>query len=152
MQITNEDQIKKLIQAGNATFTLLNPRTENRVTFNIKRLKDEKKTNIDAPDLYFVSVFTGTENDNGDHYSYFGTLREAMGRLYFRYTPRSAKINESDTGCRVMTWFIEALNNYQFIQTKVEFLHESKCMRCGRKLTTPESIKSGLGPECAKNI
>jgi hypothetical protein len=27
--------------------------------------------------------------------------------------------------------------------------HEGRCGRCGRKLTVPESIESGFGPECA---
>jgi hypothetical protein len=28
-------------------------------------------------------------------------------------------------------------------------LEESRCIRCNRKLTTPESIEAGIGPECA---
>jgi len=27
--------------------------------------------------------------------------------------------------------------------------HEGRCGRCNRKLTVPESIENGLGPECA---
>lgn len=27
---------------------------------------------------------------------------------------------------------------------------EGRCVRCNRKLTTPESITAGIGPECAK--
>jgi len=30
----------------------------------------------------------------------------------------------------------------------VEFYHSGNCAKCGRKLTTPESIKNGLGPIC----
>lgn len=30
-----------------------------------------------------------------------------------------------------------------------QFLQSGKCQRCGRKLTTPESIKRGMGPDCA---
>jgi predicted metal-dependent hydrolase len=28
--------------------------------------------------------------------------------------------------------------------------HEGKCGRCGRLLTVPSSIESGIGPECSK--
>jgi hypothetical protein len=28
--------------------------------------------------------------------------------------------------------------------------HEGSCARCGKKLTVPESIESGFGPECVK--
>ena len=30
--------------------------------------------------------------------------------------------------------------------------HDGKCGRCGRKLTVPESIQSGLGPVCAGQV
>jgi hypothetical protein len=30
--------------------------------------------------------------------------------------------------------------------------HEGRCCRCGRKLTVPESIETGLGPECASRL
>ena len=32
----------------------------------------------------------------------------------------------------------------------VKVFHSGKCGKCGKKLTTPESIKSGLGPYCSK--
>lgn len=31
-----------------------------------------------------------------------------------------------------------------------EVWHEGRCGRCGRKLTVPESIETGIGPDCAK--
>jgi hypothetical protein len=34
----------------------------------------------------------------------------------------------------------------------VEFFHEGRCGKCGRKLTTPESVTAGFGPECIKTI
>lgn len=30
-----------------------------------------------------------------------------------------------------------------------QWLQSGKCKRCGRKLTTPESIERGIGPDCA---
>jgi hypothetical protein len=30
-----------------------------------------------------------------------------------------------------------------------KFLQSGKCLKCGRKLTTPESITAGIGPVCA---
>jgi hypothetical protein len=34
----------------------------------------------------------------------------------------------------------------------LEIWHEGSCLRCGRKLTVPESIESGYGPECIKSV
>lgn len=34
----------------------------------------------------------------------------------------------------------------------VQWLQAGKCMRCGRKLTTPESIADGIGPVCGGRV
>ena len=34
----------------------------------------------------------------------------------------------------------------------LEVWHEGRCGRCNRALTVPESIASGIGPECAKHV
>jgi hypothetical protein len=34
----------------------------------------------------------------------------------------------------------------------LEIWHEGRCGRCSRKLTVPESLKSGFGPECAGKV
>jgi hypothetical protein len=33
----------------------------------------------------------------------------------------------------------------------VEVWHEGKCGKCGRALTVPSSILTGIGPECSKS-
>jgi Family of unknown function (DUF6011) len=30
----------------------------------------------------------------------------------------------------------------------IKIFHSGTCLKCGRKLTTPESILSGIGPKC----
>jgi hypothetical protein len=34
----------------------------------------------------------------------------------------------------------------------IEVWHEGKCGKCGRTLTVPSSIESGIGPECMKSL
>ena len=34
----------------------------------------------------------------------------------------------------------------------LEVWHEGRCGRCGRKLTTPQSVETGFGPVCAQNL
>lgn len=36
--------------------------------------------------------------------------------------------------------------------TPMNLYHEGMCCVCGRKLTSPNSIKSGVGPKCRKRI
>ena len=39
-------------------------------------------------------------------------------------------------------------NHIDDVPDNLRVYHEGKCCRCGRTLTTPESIKKGIGPEC----
>ena len=36
--------------------------------------------------------------------------------------------------------------------TNVRLLRSTHCIRCGRRLTTPDSIRSGMGPECIRYL
>lgn len=40
----------------------------------------------------------------------------------------------------------------QDIDTPMELYHEGMCSVCGRPLTNPKSIKSGVGPKCKNRI
>lgn len=35
---------------------------------------------------------------------------------------------------------------------QADVYHESRCGKCGRALTTPESVSSGIGPVCAEGM
>ena len=37
-------------------------------------------------------------------------------------------------------------------ENTVEYRFEGKCRKCNRKLTNPDSIDNGIGPECAKKV
>ena len=38
----------------------------------------------------------------------------------------------------------------ELVLSRADVYHSGTCSRCGRVLTTPESIRSGLGPVCAE--
>ena len=46
-------------------------------------------------------------------------------------------------------WLWTRLNARAVLPANVTVWHEGKCGACGRKLTVPDSIKSGIGPVCA---
>lgn len=121
--------------AGNATFTVRNTRSGNRFTYRVRQCNDK-------PELYFVSVLSGT--DNTTDYQYLGTIRNgsyAHGR--------KSRIAADAMSAQAFAWvwyYRKALPSF------VEIWHEGKCGRCGRLLTTPESIQRGYGPECIKLI
>jgi hypothetical protein len=130
-ELKNND-IKIFIYAGNATFTITNTKTGNRFTYKIRKAKDNN--------IYFVSVLTGS--DNTSSYSYIGFIKNGIFN-----SSKKSKITSNSTSFKVFSWFIININKIPAI---IQVLHEGNCGRCGRKLTTPESIERGIGPECSR--
>jgi hypothetical protein len=121
---------------GNATFTLRSEKTGTRYTYKIRQ-KDEG-----AP--FYVLVLRGSDNDR--HYRYIGCIfGENRGTLKAGANgmPRAASF-------KALSWTLAQLAAHARIPEQLSIFHEGRCCACGRKLTTPESILSGIGPECAK--
>jgi hypothetical protein len=122
------------ILAGNSVFTILNPKTGNRFTYRVKYLKSSKKDNP----VYFVRVLTDSS------YKFIGSIF----RNKFRWSQKSELSNDEKSVVSFQYVFDRLLENR--LQSSVEIWHEGMCGRCGRRLTVPESIEYGLGPDCLK--
>ena len=152
-QLHGREAIRGYLLGGNATFTLVSKSTDKRFTYRVKSAAKDRSlnwsTNNQNRDFYFVSVLTGGDNESS--YEYLGELIriEPSGHAFkFRYG-RKSKIREDAPSAKGFCWFFAQIEGFKDFDTKVEFWHEGKCCRCGRKLTVPESIASGIGPECA---
>jgi len=132
-QLTPE-QAQTFILAGKATVTLVSVSTGVRFTFKVTQPRD------DAP--HFVKVLTGS--DNTSDYGFLGTV---FDRETYRHGRRS-RIGQDAPSARAWAWFWGRLTGGQDLSA-LEIWHEGKCGRCGRKLTVPESIATGIGPVCA---
>ena len=128
--------LKRFLLAGNATFTVRSLKTLTRFTFRVRRPSDT------AP--HFVSVMTGRDNETA--YTYLGTIFNATSYRHGKKSP----IAESDTRAVAALWVCTKVLAGEQLKN-VEVWHEGRCARCGRKLTVPESIESGFGPECIKH-
>ncbi len=137
-RITDAELAKTYILAGKAIVTLRSSRTGTRFTFRIRRAKGN------GP--YFVSVLTGPDNTSA--YSYHGTLFEVEGDVVV--TGRS-KVSADAPSAKAFAWSWRKLRVGQ-LPAELEIFHSGRCGRCGRALTTPESVTRGIGPECAKRI
>lgn len=137
-QIQDPEAIKRYVTAGRAVFTLVSERTGARFTYRINTKKDKDGN---PTDFYFVSVLTGPQNTND--YTYLGCLR---GGEYLR--DRKLRIGSDAPSRRAFEWFWARLNRGMDL-TECECWHEGRCGRCGRALTVPSSITTGLGPVCA---
>jgi hypothetical protein len=136
----------KCLLAGNATITIKSKVTGNRRTFKVK-------AKADTEDFYFVSLLTGSNNDDWRSYTYAGLItKNADGLFEFRTTAKSC-FAEGSVAHLTLAWTLNKLQtNAAVIDTQVELWHEGRCCCCGRKLTVPESISTGLGPVCASRL
>lgn len=141
---------KNFVTAGKATFTIKvaeNARKDKEhYTFRVVFKKGDNKFR----DTYFVSMLTGP--DNTSDYTYVGILDVNSGVVK---TTAKSKISKDSFPLRLLNrtlyrlWRGEeaAITNAGF-----DLYHEGKCGRCGRSLTVPESIESGIGPDCATKM
>lgn len=139
-KIENFNDIKSFVLAGNAVFTIRSKKSGDHVTFRVRKPKE------DTP--FFVSVLTG--GDNESDFRYLGTVFENKDGIKYVHGKKSG-IGKNAKSNKVISWFINGLKSANSkVNEQCEVYHEGRCGRCGRRLTVPESILDGLGPECKK--
>jgi hypothetical protein len=156
-QMTDADTIRRFILAGNSTFTLRNSQTGRRYTLKVVLPKKDGKVQYGAPN--FVKLMDGPDNETS--YKYMGIIRhtKANGSVpakdEYSHGGAKAKIPEDARAHTTFAWLWRTINGTNQAGKTLadfptfEFWHEGRCGRCGRKLTVPESIANGMGPECA---
>jgi hypothetical protein len=134
------------ILGGKAFVTFLNTKTDNRFTFKVVKHKKE--------DLFFVNVLTSP-----DVYTFIGTVNSTGS---FRHS-RKSKITGESQSVKVFTYVFSKLQTIITPATEtteaitalpdfIEIYHSGRCGKCGKRLTVPESIDSGFGPDCIKMV
>lgn len=132
--------------AGRAHVTLESTVTGRHFTYRIDRATDRATKRPTEPAAWFVSLLTDGSADEGS-FRYVGLIGTDES---FRLTRKSAY---DDTACctkafRYYWTHVQAGS----LPDKLKVRHEGRCGRCGRTLTTPESIDRGIGPECAEKM
>jgi len=140
--ITNPEVIKAFSRAGRATFTMVSKNSGRRFTFKVSRPKGAKWD--DASAGLVVKVLRGP--DNTADYAEIGTVDED-GVFH-----ESGDARVSPLKVRAFRWFWRASGALSDKLDQAEIWHTGRCGRCGKKLTVPESISTGLGPICAGEI
>lgn len=147
-EIKNEiglSELKNFLFAGTAIFTTVNEQTGNRFTFRIRKA-GWGTLNVQS-DIFYVSVLTGS--DNNTCYTFLGTFF-IKGGVY--YHSQKSKIGCNSGSNKVADWFFNQYLKNPNRYLTIKNYHSGKCGKCGKKLTTPESIKSGLGPHCGNRV
>jgi hypothetical protein len=150
---------KQFVLAGDAIFTVEPPETFKAAMAQVGREFHDhytyrvEKVDFDGPptqnnSMYFVKALTGP--DNTRDYVYLGVLVPSSG--YVRLTRKSA-FPETATRVQVVRRVLARIfagEEAVIEEAGWSVHHEGRCGRCGRLLTVPQSVESGIGPECAR--
>ena len=134
---------REFILGGNAIFTALSARTGQRYTFKVRH----KEAQNGYKATYFVNLLTGP--DNVSDYTYLGMLDPVAGAVKLT---RASRYNADSAPVKAINWIIGKLWAGVDISNDCALNHAGRCCRCGRMLTTPDSVARGLGPECASRL
>lgn len=128
----------RFLIGGNATFTLLNLATRARCTLRVQR--PGKKVRINGHPAWSVEEQTGQDNVRDL------TLIAAFDDWTLH------RLRAESRGWVAIEWLARKLWSPGFTHwpSSMRFMHAGRCCRCGRTLTVPESIATGIGPECAR--
>lgn len=115
------------------TMTVVNDATGGRVTVRFRKPSGFDKVVVDVM----------VNNDNEEGFAYAGVLVGTNLSISSKCKTPTEKVLYAK---KVLDWTLNAAVKGNL--KTVRCLHEGRCARCGKKLTVPESIDSGLGPEC----
>lgn len=141
---SNPEAARLFIRGGNARLTVRSQNTGHRYTYRVRAM-EEDKDQPPARRRFFVSLLKG--RDNNADYSYIGMIR---GDRFF--TTKATKHMTEAAFVRGFRFAYEWLARRHAMPPNAELWHESRCGRCNRPLTVPESIASGFGPECINHV
>lgn len=89
------------------------------------------------PGARIVSLLVGGDNEH-DYQGFGEVLEDGTVRLWYRFRDNAFH--------KWMAKFLAAPERYA---DKVQVNFEGRCRKCNRKLTTPASVASGIGPTCS---
>ena len=127
--------LEQFALAGKATFTAVSKATNKRFTFKV--------TAFDEPRFFTHAIFVMSGPDNESSYSYMACMTRDRE---IKWTQKS-RVSQDALSAKAFKWIWKHRNSPD-IHEKVEIMHAGKCCCCGRKLTEPESIQTGIGPIC----
>ena len=141
--------MESVLEAFSGTYTIVNKKSGEYRTFKVKRQKDDSKF---APGKRVVSLMTGSDNERS--YTGFGFVnglsvtvwKKKRGGAHDHY----ANMVQAAFVLFIVSGEEEPTSSFEYCGREYEVKLSKRCRRCDRKLTTPYSLKNGVGPECLK--
>jgi hypothetical protein len=132
---------KEFFLAGRAEFTVENTTTQQHYTFRVNKVVFENS------EYYFVF-----DKVKSGKWGYIGVLNPKDGgiRLTKRSIRQKVPLKHQDLLVVSARWVFGRIFQDIPLPENVIISHCGKCGRCRKKLTHPDSLRTGLGPECRK--
>ena len=147
-------EIRAYVLGGNSTLTIRSRKSGVRFTYKVKSVTKDRDKNWSTGNQdrtkYFVSVMVGP--DNAEDFRYMGMMDRNLDGQYRFHPTRGSKIGANAPSFIAFVWFWNQLEFKFKVSDGIEFWHEGSCCVCGRKLTVPESVADGIGPECRSKV
>lgn len=133
VQLTKYWEVTSYVFGGNATITIVSNKTQTHFTYKFLANKALRG-------VFHVYVLTGKK------YKYVCSIENYGKKLVY---PVTGAIPRVWARYKAFIWVWRHIINKVFPKG-VYIWREDKCCVCGKKLTHPESIVRGIGPECIK--
>ena len=128
--------LRKFLLAGEAVVTIKSLRSGEHLTLRFRHTENRAGA-------YFIDALRGPDNTRDYVYVAYCSVNGG-GALRLR------KVVEGSALRAHLEWFLDAVwSEEDGLFRAAEVRHAGRCGRCGRLLTTPESIDTGLGPTCS---
>ncbi len=128
-RLPTAEAAKRYMLAGKATVTLRSNASGTHFTYEINQADDGS--------VHFVAALVD------DGYLYLGMISNRG----FRLTKKSA-FKYDNPRVKAFDYAWKAILAGK-MPPQLDVFHDGTCGRCKRQLTHPDSIETGLGPECA---
>lgn len=130
----------------NGKITIENTLSGEYRTFLIRTQKPDAKF---APGRRIISLLIGP--DNLSHYSAFGFVSDSGVDVWSKFRGELCKPSAHEWfGDMVGVVVAKLPSRYGKTYEHYTAHVEGRCIKCNRTLTTPDSIRTGIGPVCAQ--
>jgi hypothetical protein len=143
-KFTTAEAALQYMMAGKATVTLKSKATGTRFTYRLNLKKGDPAGQF-KKDITMVALMTGPDNNSSFQYigHFFSDRNYKHGR--------KSRVGYDAPAAKAFAWTWSKLTAGELPES-LEVWHAGTCGRCGRKLTVPESVASGFGPECINHV
>ncbi len=151
MMVTENRDTRPAVKLFNGKYTIESKQTGEHRTFWVRTQEADAEF---APGKRIVSLLTGSQNDDESCYTGFAFVDDGGIRVWASKARAGAR-DGSDSHRWLqfadLLWTLALDGAFSPWAAKgFTILMEGACARCNRTLTTPESIRRGIGPICAE--